>query len=290
MKKFVLMGEATCDFTPELVEQTGVKLMPMLFTIDTKEYYNTPENTDMSPKVFYDTMRAGAMPTTSLVNRETYKDTARKYLSDGIDVLYTSFSSALSGNFQNICNASVELREEFPQRTIIVCDTKSASLGMGLLMYLAAEQQKAGKTIEQVAEFVEQTKLKISHWFTVDDLNHLHRGGRLSKTSAVIGTVMGIKPVLCINSEGKLQPVDKIRGRKNSLDHLIKKANSATDIENSPLCVIHGDSEEDANYVCDGLKKLGAKKIFTNYIGPSIGAHAGPGTIGLCFVSEGREG
>ncbi len=291
MSSFKIFTESTADLTQEMAEKTQVHVIPLSFSFDDKEYKNTPTKQEMSNKEFYEKMRQGSMPTTSQVNAEEFKEYAKPLLDQGFDILHLAFSSALSGTYNSCRLAAGELAEEYPDRRVVVVDTLCASLGEGLLVYLSAMKQQEGATMDEVIDFVEQNKMKVNHWFTVDDLNHLHRGGRVSKVTAVAGSMLGIKPIMRVNDDGKLVPVDKVRGRKKSLDKLVQMvAERATNPQEQIIFITHGDCAEDCEYVAETIKStLNVKEVYTNYVGPSIGAHSGPGTMAVFFFGENRD-
>ncbi len=291
MSSYKIFSESTADLSLELVQKTGIIILPVPFQMEGKEYKNTPVSVEMGNEDFYSKMREGIMPTTAQLNSEEFIDYAKPVLEEGFDILHIAFSSALSGTYNSCRLAAEELKEEFPDRKIIIVDTLCASMGEGLMVYLAAQKQQQGASIEEVAGYIEGNKQRLNQWFTVDDLNHLYRGGRVTKMTAVAGSVLGIKPIMRVNAEGKLVPADKVRGRKKSLDALVQKAmERATDPQEQVVFISHGDCAEECEYVANEIKaKLNVKDVFMNYIGPSIGAHSGPGTIALFFLGENRE-
>lgn len=290
MSTFQIITDSTTDLSPALVKEMDVHVIPMLFTIEGKDYHNDPEESELSAHAFYDFLRQGKMSTTAQVNGEMFKDHARPYLEKGQDVLYLAFSSGLSGTCNAACLAAQELQEEYPQRKIIVVDTLAASMGEGLLVYLASKEKAAGKRIEQVAAWVEENRLKLAHWFTVDDLNHLKRGGRVSSAVALVGTMLSIKPVMHVDDNGHLIPVEKVRGRKSSLDALVNHMEAtAVNPAAQTVFISHGDCAQDAAYVEQQLRRrLGVKQVYCNAIGPVIGTHSGPGTVALFFLASTR--
>lgn len=288
MKKFIITTDTTADLPKEYTLKNNIGILPLSFRIAGKE---TAGDTDFDIKEFYDQMRNGEMPTTSQVNPATAREVFESYLKDGYDVLHIAFSSALSGSYNSARLVSEELNEEYDNKVIVI-DSLSASLGEGLLVYKAVKLKEEGKTIEEVVNWLEDNKLNLCHYFTVDDLNHLYRGGRVSKATAIIGTMIGVKPILHVDNEGRLIPVSKVRGRKQSLNALVKNMKELLGSykdENDIIFISHGDSEKDAQYVADLVKKeLGIDSFLINYVGPTIGAHSGPGTIALFFMGEKR--
>ena len=291
MREYKILTDSTTDLSPQLVAQTGVTVLPMTYTIGEKSYRNDPEETDLSSGDFYDMLRGGAMSTTSQINVETFREVAGKMARDGFDVLYVGFSSGLSGTFNSARIAFEDLSAEYPEHKFLAVDSLCASMGEGLLVYHAAQQQKAGRSIEETAQWLEENKLHLAHWFTVDDLNHLKRGGRVSGAAAFFGTMLNIKPVLHVDNKGALIPMEKVRGRKKSIkalvDHMEKTATAP--VEDQMVFITHGDCIEDAEYVADLVRKrFGVRDIVINYVDPVIGAHSGPGTMALFFLASER--
>ncbi len=290
MSDYKITTDSTTDITPELVDELELHVIPMIFTVDGKDYRNTPDNKDLDPHEFYEMLRNGKQSLTTQINGETFKDEVRPFLDNGLDVLHLCFSSGLSSTYNSIRLAAEDLLEEYPDRKIIIVDTLAASMGEGLIVYHAGVLRKQGKSIDEVAAWVEENKLKLAHWFTVDDLNFLKRGGRLSGAAAFFGTVLNIKPVLHIDDEGHLIPIDKIRGRRKSLECLVDHmAKTAVNPSEQVIFISHGDALEDAQYVEKLVReRFGVKTVYMNHIGPVIGSHSGPGTVALFFLAEKR--
>ena len=262
MREYKILTDSTTDLSPQLVAQTGVTVLPMTYTIGEKSYRNDPEETDLSSGDFYDMLRGGAMSTTSQINVETFREVAGKMARDGFDVLYVGFSSGLSGTFNSARIAFEDLSAEYPEHKFLAVDSLCASMGEGLLVYHAAQQQKAGRSIEETARWLEENKLHLAHWFTVDDLNHLKRGGRVSGAAAFFGTMLNIKPVLHVDDAGHLIPMEKVRGRKASLDALVAHMEKdAVDPASQTVFISHGDCRADAEYVADLVRKNSARRI-----------------------------
>ncbi|HIX12542.1 MAG TPA: DegV family protein [Candidatus Anaerofilum faecale] len=290
MSEYVLFTDSNTDLPADLVQQLDLSVIPMLFEMDGKSYYNYPDNHEMDPKEFYAALRGGKVCTTSQVSPSRFDEIFSPVLESGRDILYLCFSSGLSGTYNTSRLAVEELREKFPDRKIRTVDTLAASMGQGLLVYLAAKKRQEGMGLDELGDWVEENRLKLCHWFTVDNLMFLKRGGRVSGAAAVMGTMLGIKPVLHVDDEGHLIPMEKVRGRRASLDALVKHM-QATAIRPAEQTVFisHGDCQADCDYVAQQLReKLGVKEIVTSYIGPVIGAHSGPGTVALFFVGEKR--
>lgn len=290
MNDYVILTDSSADLEQKMVEELELEVLPLTFLIGEDSYFNYPDNREMAPKEFYNKVRDGAMPTTNAVNVGQATDAIEPLLKAGRDVLVLGFSSGLSTTFNSIKIASEELAEKYPERKVYAVDTLCASLGQGLLVWHAAQQKKAGKTIEEVRDWVEENKLRLCHWFTVNDLMHLKRGGRVSAATALVGTMLSIKPVLHVDNEGHLINVAKARGRKASLDALAAKVGElAIDPANQTMFLSHSDCLEDAQYVADQIKaRYGTQKFFFNYIGPVIGAHTGVGCVALFFIGKER--
>ena len=290
MRDYVILTDSCCDLSAQMAEELGVQVMPMRLLLDDQEYLNYLDGREIGFKEFYDRVRGGSMPTTSALNVGEFEEAMRAILETGKDVLYLGFSSGLSTTYQSSVIAADGLRSEFPDSKIIVVDTLTASMGQGLLVYLCAQQKKAGKTMEEVRDYAEETKLNICHWVTVDDLNHLKRGGRVSAATALFGTMLTIKPIIHVDNEGHLINVGKARGRKASLMTLADEmAKTAINPAEQTVFISHGDCIDDVNTLADELRsRLGVKEVVINYIGPVIGSHTGAGVVALFFVGEHR--
>ena len=289
MRDYVITTDNNSDLPESYYTEHGVGCTYLSYTMDGQHYSH--ENF-LPVKEFYDRMRKGSMPTTAPVNPEDARALIEPYLKAEKDVLHIAFSSGLSGSYNSARIAGEELQEEYPDRKIVVIDSLAASLGQGLLVYLAQKKKEEGKTMDEVAQWVMEHRLNVVHTFTVDDLNHLYRGGRVSKTTAVVGGVLNIKPVLHVDDEGKLIPVGKVRGRKKSLLALVDMMEEKLgNYKNScdTIFISHGDCEQDAQFVVDKIKeKYPIKTVLMNHVGATIGAHSGPGTVALFFVGENR--
>ena len=290
MSNFVILTDSSADLSEELVRELLLLVLPLSFQLQGKTYHNYPDNREISPGEFYRLLRAGESCTTSAVNVAAYQDILELLLQAGKDVLILSFSSGLSATYQSSKVAGEELSEKYPQRKLLLSDTLSASLGQGLLVWHAAQKRNAGASIEEVHAWVEEQKLHLCHWFTVDDLNYLKRGGRVSATSALLGTMLSIKPVMHTSDEGKLVPVGKVRGRKASLNALIDKIGElGIAPEKQTMFICQADCEDEARWVADQIKaRYGTPEVHINFIGPVIGSHTGPNTIGIFFVGKER--
>ena len=290
MASYVIVTDSSADLSAQMAEKAGVQVLPLRFTVGGKTYYNWPDNREMDPKVFYRMLREGEVATTAAVNISQYLDMLEPILQSGTDVLVLSFSSGLSTTYDSSRLAAEELREKYPQRKIFAVDTLCASLGQGLLVWHAAQLKDQGKSIEEVRDWVEENKLHLCHQFTVDDLHFLKRGGRISATTAVVGTMLKIKPVLHVDNEGKLVNIGKARGRKASLKALVDRMEeTAIDPAGQTVFISHGDCMEDAEYVAGMVKeRMGVQDVRINYVGPVIGAHSGPGTLALFHLGSRR--
>ena len=290
MRDYVILTDSCCDLTAEMAAELGVEVLPLSLQMEGKTYRNYLDGRDIGFQEFYARIRNGALATTSAVNVGEFEAKMREILKTGKDILSISFSSALSTTYQSSVIAAEELKSEFPDARILTVDSLCASLGQGLFVWLCAQEQKKGKTIDEVKAFAEKTKAHLCHWFTVDDLNHLKRGGRISAATALFGTMLAIKPVMHVDDEGRLTPVSKARGRRASLTALVDRmAESAMDPENQTVFISHGDCLEDAEFVAGEVRRrLGVKTIHINYVGPVIGNHSGPGTMALIFLGKAR--
>ena len=290
MASYVIVTDSSADLSAQMAEKAGVQVLPLRFTVGGKTYYNWPDNREMDPKVFYRMLREGEVATTAAVNISQYLDMLEPILQSGTDVLVLSFSSGLSATYDSSRLAAEELREKYPQRKIFAVDTLCASLGQGLLVWHAAQLKDQGKSIEEVRDWAEENKLHLCHQFTVDDLHFLKRGGRISATTAVVGTMLKIKPVLHVDDGGKLVNIGKARGRKASLKALVDRMEeTAIDPAGQTVFISHGDCMEDAEYVAGLVKeRMGVQDVRINYVGPVIGAHSGPGTLALFHLGSRR--
>ena len=290
MAEYVLFTESTTDLSVELVKELGIEVLPMRFTLDGTEYNNYPDNRELSAHDFYDQLRAGGMGTTSQIIQAAFEEAFTPVLEAGKDILYLSFSSGLSGTFQSARLAAEELAEKYPQRTVRVLDTLQASMGEGLAVYYAATMKNEGKSLEEVADWFEANKMRVCAWFTVDDLMFLKRGGRLGGGAAVVGTLLGIKPILHVDDEGHLIKVGTARGRSAALKALVEHmAQTAEDPAGQTVFISHGDCRADAEKVAAEVKaRFGVQDVVINYVGPVIGAHSGPGTLALFFLGSKR--
>lgn len=288
MRDYMILTDSCCDLPASMVEELGIEVMPMVFTLEDKEYRNYPDGREMAPHDFYEKLRAGAMGSTAALNVGEFQDKMEELVGRGLDVLYLSFSSGLSTTYQSACIAAKDVLEEHPDAQIAVVDTRAASMGQGLLVYLAAQEKAKGRTMEEVRAFAEERRDHICHWFTVDDLNHLKRGGRVSSAAALVGTMLQMKPVLHVDEEGHLIPMSKVRGRKASIKALVDKMEELQ-TDASVVFISHGDCLQEAQELGETVRaKFPVEKLVINEIGPVIGNHAGPGTMTLFFQGKNK--
>lgn len=289
LKDFIITSDTTCDLSDEYVAKNNIRIIPLCYVLD-DVIYGIDKIMDI--KEFYDTMRGGKMPTTMAGSPEDIRNIFTGILDEGYDILHISFSSALSSSYNNATVVAGELKENYPDADIRVVDSLCASLGEGLLVHKAVRLKAAGASLDDVFKWLEENKLNLCHQFTVDDLHHLHRGGRVSKTAAVVGTLINVKPVLHVDDGGRLIPLNNVRGRKKSLISLVdnmEKAIKDYDGANEDVFIGHGDAPEDARFVADMVKsRFGIENITIGYISPTVGAHSGPGTIALFFMGSKR--
>ncbi len=287
MSNYQILTDSGCDLPKSVLAQLGVQLVPL--TVNFREE-SLPDSVDDTIKTIYEGLRAGESASTSAVNPQRWAQLMKPFLENGEDVLVITFSSGLSATYQSAVIAAEELREAYPQRKIFVVDSLSASLGQGLLVWYACKKRDAGLSVEDLAAWVEENRLHLCHWFTVDDLKYLKRGGRISAATAVLGTMLNIKPVLHMDDEGRLISKSKVRGRKASI---LAMADQACELgagyDNSTMFICHGDCIEDAQYLAQLVKeRCSAKEVLIGYTGAVIGSHSGPGTLALFFMGKHR--
>ena len=287
MSEYVITINSTSDLPKEWVWERKIPVVPLNCTIGGNTYRDMY---DLSADEFYGMLRAGEMAVTSQPSPQAAIDMLEPILKEGKDILHLSFSSGLSGTYNSMCIAAEELQEKYPERKIVVIDTLCASLGEGLIDYKALELQKEGKSLEEVAAWVEENKLHIMHNVTIDDLFHLHRGGRVSKASAIVGTMIQIKPIIHMDDHGELKVIGKERGRKKALTHIVDMAVKQSEgWDNDIVMITHGDCKEDAEFVARQVeKKMGIHNILINCIGTVIGSHTGPGVVAVFCMGNKR--
>lgn len=290
MRDYIVMTDSCCDLTDQMARQLELVVLPLTMRMDDQEYPNYLDGRAITNEEFYRRLRAGKMSSTAAVNIGQFTEAMRAALSAGKDVVCVCFSSALSTTYQSAVIAAREVEPEFPEGHIYVVDSLSASRGQGLLLYLAVQKKREGLTAPELVQWVEDNKLTVCHWFTVDDLNYLKMGGRVSATTALLGTMLSIKPIMHTSDEGKLVPVGKARGRKAAIKALLDKIETlGIHPENQTMFICHADCELDARAVAQQIKeRFGTKTVYINYIGPVIGSHTGPNTMGIFFVGTQR--
>ena len=289
MSDFVIFTDSSADLSADMVQKLDIQVLPLAFIIDEHTYYNYPDNREMDPHIFYDRLRGGELATTNAVNVAQYTDALEPLLQAGKDVLILAFSSGLSTTYNSSRLAVEELSAKYPDRKLYTVDTLCASLGQGLLVWYAARERERGRSIEEVRDWVEAHKLNLCHQFTVDDLHFLKRGGRISAATAVVGSMLQIKPVLHVDNEGHLINIGKARGRQASLKALVDKMEQTVIRDDLTVFISHGDCPEDAQTVADMVKeRFGVEEVYINYVGPVIGAHSGPGTVALFYMGTER--
>ena len=287
MKDYIITVNSTVDLPKEWLTERKVPIVPLKYTIDGETY----EDMDgLSAKEFFGKLRDGKMAATSQVNPGEAKEALKPFLEEGKDILHLAFSSALSGTCNSMRIAAEELMEEYTQQKMIVVDTLCACLGEGLLLYYALKRKSEGFSMEETAKWVEENKLHVCHNVTIDDLEHLHRGGRISKTVAVLGGMVKIKPMIHMDDKGALQVIGKERGRRKSLNKIVDTAvKQSKGWENDIIMITHGDCEEDARYVEELVReKMGIDQILVNNIGTVIGSHTGPGVVAVFCMGDKR--
>ena len=287
MSNYQIITDSACDLPNDLLQRLNVERVSLSVLLNGE---TRPDSVDTGITEFYDHLRAGDVATTSAVNPEGWKSAIEAAFRTGHDTLVLAFSSGLSTTYQSAVIAAQELMEQYPERKAYVVDTLCASLGEGLLVWYACRKRDEGLSLESLRDWVEDNKLNLCHWFTVDDLMFLKRGGRVSATTALVGTMLQVKPVLHVDNEGHLINVAKARGRKASIDALAKKAAELGDgFDNETMFISHGDCAGDAQYLAGKLKEqLGVKHVHINHVGAVIGSHAGPGVLALFFLGKHR--
>ena len=288
MQNYIIITDSGSDLTKEWAAEIDVKVIDLAVSIEGAE---PVADSDIDPKELYAMLRDKKSASTSAINIDDFTKTATPFLEEGKDILYLGFSSGLSSTYSSGHIAAEELSEKYPDQKIYAVDTLCASLGEGLLVYLAAQLRDSGASIEEVRDFTESNKLNLCHWFTVDDLFFLKRGGRVSGATAVVGTMLGIKPVMHVDNDGKLIKVGVARGRKASIDAMFDKlkATMIGESKESSVFISHGDCADDANYLAERIKnEIGVKEVRIGYVGSVIGSHSGPGTLALFYLGSER--
>ncbi|MBQ3108210.1 MAG: DegV family protein [Clostridia bacterium] len=290
MPNYRIYTDATSDIPEYLAKEWDVNVIPMEVDVGGKTYLYEPTGKELTPEKFYELAAAGEKATTTQITQYRFEEIFAPVLEAGEDVLYIAFSSALSGTYNAACMAAEVLNEKYPDNKLVVVDTLAASFGETVLTYYAVKMRDAGASIEEIAKWLTDHRLNQCHWFTVDDLMHLKRGGRVSAAAAAFGTVLQIKPVMHVDDEGRLVPVDKVRGRKASLKAIVKEMEkSHLEGQNDIVIVGHSASEEDALYVKKLIEEsIGYKDVIVGQIGPVIGAHSGKGTMAVFYLGSKR--
>ncbi len=287
-KNYVIFTDSTSDIPKDILDKFQIKVIPIELTLDGENYI---KDSDISPKDFYNEIRNGKLPKTTCINHATYAENFEPFLNKNEDVLYISFSGSLSSLYNIAKKTADDLSKIYHDNKVIVVDSCAASMGQGMLVYFAAKLQKEGKSLNEVVSWLEENKNRLQHWFTVDDLTHLKRGGRISPAAAAFGGMLNIKPIMNVDLKGKLVPVGKIRGRKAALLELINKMEKFWIAEeNKFICISHADAIEDANFLAEKIsEKFGINNIVINYITPVIGTHTGCGTVALFFLGKEKQ-
>jgi len=286
---YVIVVDSTTDIPPNKAEEWGLEVIPYIFTMDGKEYYNHLDYRDLPVKDFYNNLRAGKMASTTLVTSSRYMEAWEPHLKEGKDVLYMCLSSMLSKSYEQSVLAAKEAAEAYPERKVITIDTKSASVGQGLLGYYASKARNEGKSLEENASYLTNDIIpRLHHWVMADDLQHMRRGGRVSGAQAFFGTMLSVKPILAILPDGKLVPLHKARGRNKALEFFMEQMDKyGFSDRNQTVFIAHSDIPELAQQLKTMITaKYGVKDFLMNEIGPVIGAHTGPGTIALIYVGD----
>lgn len=281
---YILMTDDSCDLPRDYLISHDIPVIELSYSIDSVNY----KGYDLTPQEFYGLLRQGKMPITAQINMEEMRMFMEPMLREGKDILYVAFSSGLSGTCNSGMMAAQELRKEYPERKIIVVDSLAASLGQGFMIYKLQQLREKGAGMEELEQWVLDNRDHIVHMVAVDDLMHLHRGGRVSKTSAIVGSMLGIKPIIHLDKEGRLTVIDKVRGRKQSLVDIVNKTEKCVGkTPNDFFMVCHADCEDDAKYVAELVsKRFGIKDYLIHYVGPVIGSHTGPGVISIFMMAE----
>ncbi|HIV40785.1 MAG TPA: DegV family protein [Candidatus Mediterraneibacter guildfordensis] len=289
MADYVITTDSNSDVLPEFIRENDLTIIPQYYSFGDTVY---GDELNMPPHEFYETMRNGELPKSQANNPAVIRERFEKILKEGKDILHIAFSSALSGSCNNVVVTANELLEDYPDRKIRVFDSLNASLGEGVSVYRAVELWKAGKSMDEVYDILTEERDHINVSFTVNDLNHLQRGGRVSKTTAVVGSLVNIKPILKVTAEGELKSDGTVRGRKKSLKTLVSRMEATLDLEHygkdRMVAVLHGDCIDEAKNVADMVKELGFTNVIINDVSPSIGTHAGPGVVGLVHYGQKR--
>lgn len=287
--KTIIFTDSCCDLPIKFVKENNIEVMELRVNLKGEDI---PDDLgeSINYKDFYKLIRSGEMPTTSQVNIGEFQEKFEKYVNEGYSIIYIGFSSALSGCINSARLAAENIKLDNENADIRIIDSKSASMGLGLLVFYAAKMLKEGKSKDEIVNWIEENKLRVNHWFTVDDLNHLKRGGRISSSVAIVGTMLSIKPIMHVDNEGRLIPVSKVKGRKKSIKVLQEKiAEKIVNPEEQTIFISHGDCLEEAEHLKELITSaIKVKDVIINNIGPVVGSHSGPGTIALFFTGDSR--
>lgn len=290
MKDFQIITDSSCDLPSSMVNILKAEVVPLTVRINNEEFTNFLDWREISPKIFYNMLREGDMAQTSAPNIDDFTAVMEKVLQTGKDILYIAFTSTLSSTYNNGRIAAELLMEKYPERDIRVLDTLSGGMGQGILVYLAAIYKRMGKNLDETAEYINRLKLHICHFFSVADLKHLRRGGRVSATTATVGSILNIRPVMHLDNNGVIVPISKVRTQKALINTFVENFHkSVVKPEKQTVFIGHADCEDDAKILAARLReKCRIKKIIINHIGPVLGAHGGPGALALFFIGECR--
>lgn len=286
MNDYIIVTDSTADLPADVIKELDVKIMPLKFRMNDEDHIDG----EMPPEEFFKALKDGAMSTTSQPTPIEFSEVFEQYVLDGKDILYIAFSSNLSGTYNSACTAAKELNEKYPDAKIRIIDSLCASCGEGLLVYLAVQKKRSGMGMDELVQWIEDEKLKICHWFTVDDLFFLKRGGRISAMTALLGTTLAIKPVMHVDNEGRLIPVRKVRGRRQAMEALVNEMKeTAINPSEQTVFISHGNCTEDAEYTANLIKReLHVKNVIISQLGAVIGSHSGPGTLSIFFIGTQR--
>jgi DegV family protein with EDD domain len=285
---YAIFTDAASDLPTELINNHNISVIPMSFEIEGKSYKHYPDGRELGYSKFYEMLRSGSMAKTSQINSSDFGEHFEPALKCGLDILYIAFSSGLSGTYQSSIIAAEELMERYPERKVYCVDSRCASTGQGMLVYHAALKKHEGLGIDELHDWVLQNRNHLCHWFTVNDLNHLKRGGRLSASSAIVGTMLSVKPILHVDKEGHLILRGKARGRRKSLGELVERMEKfCVKPEEQTVFIVHGDCIKDAGILASIVKqRFAIKNVVISNVGPIIGAHTGPDMIGVFFFGS----
>lgn len=286
--KTKIITDSSCDLLFDYIRENNLEVISFPYSINGTDYVDDLGK-NLNYQDFYNELREGAIPSTSQISTYTFEQVFKKNILEGYEVIYIGFSSGLSQTFNNSILARNNVLEEMPDAKLTVIDSKSASVGLGIIVYYANELLKQGKSYTEIVEWIENNKLKSNHWFIIDNLEHLKRGGRISSASAAVGTLLDVKPLLNVDDEGKLSVVKKIRGRRKAIRELLDELHNIKNPEEQIIFINHGDCLKDAEQLRDlVLKEVQVKDVVINYIGPIIGSHTGPGMLCMVFMGEKR--